>query len=136
MDYFLARVARRLGQAPRQLSATALQLLLDYSWPGNVRELENIATRASVLSGSETVSVGELRPWLIDQRPPSGGGSDVPVGVSLYEMERRLIEATLDHFHGHRGKTAQALGIGVRTLANKLRSYGYGPRERPIRKSA
>ena len=43
-------------------------------------------------------------------------------------MERMLIEATLEKYDGHRGQTAQALGIGVRTLANKLRSYGYGPR--------
>jgi DNA-binding NtrC family response regulator len=45
-------------------------------------------------------------------------------------MERRLIEATLEHFDGHRAKAAQALGIGIRTLANKLRLYGYGPRAR------
>ena len=50
------------------------------------------------------------------------------IARSLQEMERRLIENTLEHYDGHRGKTAQALGIGVRTLANKLRSYGYGPR--------
>jgi DNA-binding NtrC family response regulator len=43
-------------------------------------------------------------------------------------MERKLIEATLEHFDGHRGKAARALGIGVRTLANKLRGYGYAPR--------
>jgi len=55
---------------------------------------------------------------------------NVPVGVSLQEMERRLIEATLEHFGGHRAKTAEALGIGVRTLTSKLRQYGYAPREK------
>jgi DNA-binding NtrC family response regulator len=43
-------------------------------------------------------------------------------------MERRLIEATLERFDGHRAKTAQALGIGIRTLSGKLRAYGYAPR--------
>ena len=42
-------------------------------------------------------------------------------------MERKLIESTLDQFDGHREKTAKALGIGVRTLSNKLRAYGYAP---------
>lgn len=54
----------------------------------------------------------------------------VPVGLSLGEMERRLIEATLQKFEGHREKTSRALGIGVRTLNNKLRAYGYAPRAR------
>jgi hypothetical protein len=39
-------------------------------------------------------------------------------------MERRLIEATLEHFSGHRARTAKALGIGIRTLSGKLRQYG------------
>jgi DNA-binding NtrC family response regulator len=55
------------------------------------------------------------------------------VGTSLEAMERRMIEATLEHFAGHRAKTAQALGIGVRTLQEKLRQYGYAPREKSVR---
>ena len=47
--------------------------------------------------------------------------ADVSSGSSLEEMERRLIEATLEQFDGHREKTAKALGIGVRTLSGKLR---------------
>ena len=54
----------------------------------------------------------------------------VPVGISLEEMERRLIEATLEHYGGHRARTAKALGIGIRTLSGKLRQYGYAPREK------
>ncbi|MGL6196287.1 MAG: sigma-54-dependent transcriptional regulator, partial [Thermoguttaceae bacterium] len=51
------------------------------------------------------------------------------VGTSLEEVEREMIEATLAYFNGHRAKTAQTLGIGLRTLLGKLRLYGYGPRE-------
>ena len=50
-------------------------------------------------------------------------------------MERRLIEATLEHFGGHRAKTAKALGIGLRTLSGKLRQYGYAPREKSFAKA-
>ncbi len=45
-------------------------------------------------------------------------------------MEKKLIEATLERFGGHRAKTAKALGIGLRTLSGKLRHYGYAPREK------
>ena len=56
--------------------------------------------------------------------------SCLEAGTSLQEMERALIEATLERFEGHREKTAKALGIGVRTLTNKLRRFGYAPREK------
>jgi DNA-binding NtrC family response regulator len=133
--HFFQRVAARLGQAPRELAPAALELLMEYHWPGNVRELENLATRASVLGDGPTIDADDLRPWLIGHEGAAAETSP-PAGVSLQEMERRLIEATLDRFAGHRGKTALALGIGVRTLANKLRSYGYAPREKPGRKPA
>jgi len=130
-DHFFARCAARLEREPCQLESAARQLLLDYHWPGNVRELENIATRASVLSQDGRVKADELRRWLVgqaealDASQSTGGG--LPVGVSLQEMERQLIEATLEHFDGHRARTAEALGIGVRTLSGKLRQYGYAP---------
>lgn len=59
---------------------------------------------------------------------PFSSETVVPIGTTLQETERTLIEATLAHFDGHRAKTAEALGIGVRTLSGKLRQYGYAPR--------
>jgi DNA-binding NtrC family response regulator len=131
-DYFFARCAQRLQREPCTLEPAAEEMLLEHHWPGNVRELENIATRASVLNLDGRVKADDLRRWLIGQ--PSAVGTspevEVPVGLSLQEMERKLIEATLEQCGGHRAKTAEALGIGVRTLSGKLRQYGYAPRER------
>jgi DNA-binding NtrC family response regulator len=132
IEYFLARCAERLGREPCKLSPPARELLEEYHWPGNVRELENIITRASVLEPGKPITADELRRWLVAEPrerdrttcPP------LPVGISLQEMERRLIEATLEHYGGHRARTARALGIGVRTLCGKLRQYGYAPREK------
>ena len=56
--------------------------------------------------------------------------------VAIGALGMRLIEATLEHFDGHRAKTAEALGIGIRTLTNKLRLYGYAPRARTFGKAA
>ena len=133
-DFFLARAAERLDRETCQLNDDARRLFAQYHWPGNVRELENIITRACVLNDGSPISAEELRPWL--EQPahfgePASGSGEIPyslhVGTSLEEMERQMIVATLEHFDGHRGKTAEALGIGVRTLSGKLRSYGFAP---------
>jgi DNA-binding NtrC family response regulator len=139
--YFFQRSARRLQRDACSLEPAAEQLLVDYHWPGNVRELENIITRISVLGTSAAVTADELRRWLVDgKRADRAAESDegpqiLPVGVSLEEMERRLIEATLEQFGGHREKAAKALGIGVRTLSGKLRQYGYAPRAKSFSKA-
>jgi DNA-binding NtrC family response regulator len=129
VELFLCRTAGRLCKPPAALEPAAIDLLVHYHWPGNVRELENIITRASVLNSGEAIRADELRPWLID---PSGSEvgqqSQLPVGLSLHEMEQQLIEATLERFGGHRARTAEALGIGLRTLSGKLKEYGYSPR--------
>lgn len=133
VEYFQGRAAQRLEQTPPPFDESAMELLANHCWPGNVRELENIVTRACVLSGQPSITADQLRPWLIEV--PGAGVEEaanepgiIEVGMSLQVMERRLIEATLEHYAGHRARTAKALGIGIRTLANKLRGYGYGPR--------
>ena len=134
--YFFKRSASRLGRECCTLDKDAEQLLVDYDWPGNVRELENIITRASVLTMTGRLTADELRRWLngthlAPRDAEDASSSDpLPIGVSLEEMERRLIEATLNHYGGHRARTAKALGIGIRTLSGKLRQYGYAPREK------
>jgi DNA-binding NtrC family response regulator len=129
IEHFLAASATRLRRDACELETSAVDLLVNYHWPGNVRELENLMTRASVLSTGSAVTADELRPWLLDGDQGAQGHDElVPVGLSLEKMERRLIEATLEHMGGHRAKTAKALGIGIRTLAGKLKDYGYAPR--------
>jgi DNA-binding NtrC family response regulator len=133
LEHFLAQAAGRIGCKPCTLAADALEMLAGYRWPGNVRELQNLMTRAVVLGGS-VITADELRPWLLAGPDAGARGNSLrdepalPIGLSLHEMERRLIEATLERFAGHRAKTAEALGIGLRTLTTKLKEYGQTPR--------
>jgi DNA-binding NtrC family response regulator len=130
-NFFLARAAERLERPLCELENDARELFAQYHWPGNVRELENIITRACVLNTGNSISAAELRPWLEEPEQPDcskGEPALLPVGTSLESMERQMIVATLEHFDGHRAKTAAALGIGIRTLSGKLRSYGFAPR--------
>jgi DNA-binding NtrC family response regulator len=127
------QVARRLNRQVAEFSSNALDLLSHYHWPGNVRELENLVTRAGVLAGDEAITADDLSGWLLEgdgslAPQTNGDQAQLSAGMKLEDMERKLIEATLDHYDGHRAKAAQALGIGIRTLTNKLRLYGYAPR--------
>lgn len=132
LEYFLPSVAARLGKPTCSLSSDAVELLCEYHWPGNVRELQNIVRGVSVLNQGQPISADDLQPWLIEQHPRQAEPAvSLAAGVSLRQMERQLIEATLDAFEGHREKTAKALGIGLRTLTGKLKDYGYTCKHSP-----
>jgi DNA-binding NtrC family response regulator len=140
-DHFLVHASERLNRGPFVLEPTARDLLTKYQWPGNVRELQNIITRACVLNQGEPITAASLRPWLqqhgLDETADAvtNTSTDFPDGLTLDEMERRLIVATLQRCDGHRAKAAEALGIGLRTLSGKLRVYGYAPREKDFAKA-
>ena len=71
-----------------------------------------------------------IEPWLTPRDVTEEEADGLP-GLTLAEMERKLIEATFNRFAGNREKTAKALQIGIRTLSGKLREYGYPPRGGP-----
>jgi DNA-binding NtrC family response regulator len=137
VDHFLRRAAARLDRGPCRITREALNLLCAYAWPGNVRELENVITRASVLATDGPIDTADIQSWLLPT--PAAHDADPfddAAGLSMEAMERKLIEATLSRFDGHRAKTAAALGIGLRTLSGKLKSYGYAPRAKPATRLA
>ncbi|MGE0454936.1 MAG: sigma-54-dependent transcriptional regulator [Vicinamibacteria bacterium] len=107
----------------RSLSRRAIEKLQGYAWPGNVRELQMVIRRAAVLSPKETLDAEDIP---LDRREPDWR-AQVPSGMTLAQMEREYIQRVLAENAGHRGRTALALGIDVKTLYNKL-----GP-ERPRR---
>jgi len=126
-EHFLQQCSVREGQQIRKLSDASLSRLTSYNWPGNVRELENVITRCCSLTSQDVITPEEIEPWLENQNDEV---TEVP-GMTLREMERKLIEATFNRFGGNRELTAKALKIGIRTLSGKLREYGYPPRGGP-----
>jgi transcriptional regulator with PAS, ATPase and Fis domain len=108
----------------KRLSSQALEFLRDYRWPGNVRELRNVVERGFLLAETDI----ELAPPLQGLAASSAPAPGVPevavaVGTTLEDAERAIIEATLQHLHGNKPRTAQTLGCSLKTLYNKLNSY-------------
>ncbi|WP_442484913.1 sigma-54-dependent transcriptional regulator [Aeoliella sp. SH292] len=136
--HFVAQANARLGGPPRELETNAIELMVDYHWPGNVRELQNVVTRACVLADRESIAADTLRPWLevSHETPQPPTEPVVPLDITLADLERQVILATLERHAGHRARTAAALGIGLRTLSGKLRTYGVAPRERALEDAA
>lgn len=126
-EHFLAEHAAREGLPPKQLSTDSIACLNGYAWPGNVRELENVISRCCTLDTGAVLTAAMISPWLEGE---CAEGAEVS-GLSLREMERKLIEATFNRYSGNRELTARALKIGLRTLSGKLREYGYPPRGGP-----
>lgn len=128
-EHFLRRVAGREGKPTRSIMIDALHVLQSYDWPGNVRELENMVERACALDWGSKLTAAMIEPWM--SKECANEGPDALPGMTLAEMERKLIEATFNRFAGNREKTAKVLQIGIRTLSGKLREYGYPPRGGP-----
>jgi len=121
----LARHFLDRAGAGRMLDAGALEVLTRYDWPGNVRELEMVVLRAALLS-SETVIRSEDLPLEVRPRvTPRVLRTD----LTLEQMEREYVHAVFEKNRGHRGRTAEALGIDPKTLYNKLRAWGDAPPE-------
>jgi DNA-binding NtrC family response regulator len=111
------------------LTVEALDRLRQWKWPGNIRELENVMDRACSIDCGHKLTAEMIEPWI--QKPLAQEEEDIIPGLTLAEMERKLIESTFTRFEGNREKTARALQIGIRTLSGKLREYGYPPRGGP-----
>ncbi|MEO7965235.1 MAG: sigma 54-interacting transcriptional regulator, partial [Gemmatimonadaceae bacterium] len=140
---FAMRTAADVGKEVTGIAPDALRLLQEYPWPGNVRELQHAVERAVILSHD-----AELPAHLFDQQRTGGtnaliqqamqrsresAGLDAvseapatpPNGIVLNtlnveEAEKALIKRALELTRGNRTKTADLLGISVRTLRNKL----------------
>ena len=97
--------------------------LESYSWPGNVRELRHAIHRAYIMSDPDD---GALR--LPDRlaspfaKEPEPTGGLVP-GKTISEVERELIQLTLEKTDGDKPEAAQMLGISLKTLYNRLNAY-------------
>ncbi len=111
-EEFLKRAAGKLGRSAPVLARGAVDRLKSYAWPGNVREVENLMERMAILCG-ERVEAGDL--------PLGDAVSRRPVRWS--EIERHAIEEALAANGGNRTLAAQQLGISVRTLQYRLKSY-------------
>jgi two-component system response regulator FlrC len=115
-ETLLVRIGRDLGRPGLRLGDEVREAIAGADWPGNVRELANALERAAILANGPELRVGDLG-TLARARPAPGP-------VSLSDVERETIARTLAEVGGNRRQAAERLGIGLRTLYEKLKRYG------------
>jgi DNA-binding NtrC family response regulator len=129
----VARLARHfLEEASTTLSfdTEAMDALAAHDWPGNVTELREAVKRAARLADGPRIGPTVVRSVL--GRPLAARGSRrrrvpvvrITVGDSLADVERRLIQKTLEFARGNKRKTAELLKLSLKTIYNKIKEYG------------
>ncbi len=121
VEYFLNRKTR----GKKKMSPEAMRILMDYDWPGNIRELENVVERAAILAKDDVIKPEDLalKPELKEDYYSKLVKKPVNT-LSLAELEKIHIENVLKANNWNKSKTAEILGISLKTLYLKLKRYG------------
>jgi DNA-binding NtrC family response regulator len=119
--HFCNKYSRRYQKQIRSIAGDVLDRLLHYPWPGNVRELENVLERAVIMADRDRITTVHLPSTAADALPADFLCDGL---ISLVEMEKVLIERTLQSLNGHKGRTAEILGISPTSLWRKMKQYG------------
>ncbi len=113
---FLRRCNARSNRA-QFLSDDAAAALRAHAWPGNVRELENAITRLATMVDETEISADAVDRYALQNARPSTG--ELPT-LEIASLERMAIEAAMKRFGGDKKRAADAVGVSLKTLYNKL----------------
>jgi len=116
VNHFLQQFAMNPALEVRGVTPELMQRLESLPWPGNVRHLRNCLERMCVMTSSAELTLADLPSEISDEEPAASG--------DLRTLERSAILETLRRHDGNRTRTAEALGISVRTLQRRLRDWG------------
>jgi two-component system NtrC family response regulator len=119
VEHFLQQAQQRHARQTLRVAPAAMRRLCDYAWPGNVRQLRNLMERLVVTVESPIVHADDL-PQEFRTAPREGACT---LEEAVQQAERQAILAALVNCNQHRERTAQLLGISVRTLHYKMNRY-------------
>lgn len=123
INHFLAAGNHSYLNRGKQMDEAAMQVMSNYEWPGNIRELQNVCERLQILCEGHLIMVNDL-PENIRNPETNDEKMEYDPSITLGELEKRYILKALSHFDGNKTQAAQALGITIKTLYNKLHEYG------------
>jgi DNA-binding NtrC family response regulator len=117
VEHYLKMFTKKYGKPELRIDPGVLKRLESYSWPGNVRELQHAVEKAVILAEGNIVNDQRI---LIHKQTDSRTGKDP---VTLEEMEKVMIEKSVQKNKGNLTKVASELGITRATLYRKMEKY-------------
>jgi DNA-binding NtrC family response regulator len=118
----------RSAAAPLTVSQEGMRRLMAYHWPGNVRQLENAIERAvAFTAGRSQIDVGDLPTEIQQAQEPALSSAvtlpedGVDLGAFMANIERELIQRSLERTGGNKGQAARLLSLKRTTLVEKLK---------------
>ncbi|HEX3866738.1 MAG TPA: sigma-54 dependent transcriptional regulator [Gemmatimonadaceae bacterium] len=124
-QHFVRELGRKHHVEVEGVGDAARELLEAHAWPGNVRELRNVIERSTIVARAGWIEPRHLPPYLQSLHHGGSPTLTLPAGTTLAEAEKLLILQTLDRVGHNKAEAARQLGLDVKTIRNKLRSYGY-----------
>jgi DNA-binding NtrC family response regulator len=125
--HFLRHFERKHAKKIGDFSPAAAAKIRAYGWPGNVRELQNMVERAVILAHDGRALEPDDMALTMTASPaggaPAAAGPEEDGLPTVAEMEKNLILRALKHFDGNRTHAAEALGLSLRTMRNKIAEY-------------
>ncbi len=119
-EFYLREHSRNVQGEPRKLQVELLNFLCSYNWPGNIRQLKNCLESMCTLSDEAELGLQDLPP---DLRNVAGVANWQP-SRHLDALKKQAILQALESHGGNRTRTAEFLGISVRTLQRKIQEWG------------
>jgi DNA-binding NtrC family response regulator len=123
-DHFLKRASEYFAKPLPTMDAASVERLQKYDWPGNARELRNVIERSMIFSRDSVVRIADLGPATAAQAPAPTDGVSVPRGLTLEDVEKLYIEATLKELGGSITAAARQLGISRKVLWQRRKRHG------------
>lgn len=121
-NHFLTHFCARHRRGQKEIHSEAMDVLVGSSWPGNVRQLRNVVERLVVTVSDDMIGAEHLP---ADLGPTNSANNAISTLADATEAaEKNAIQSALAANDFHREKTANSLGISVRTLHYKMNRYG------------
>ena len=130
VNHFISMFNKEFKKSIKKAGAGVIRILQGYSWPGNVRELKNVIERAILLDAEDELLPEHMPAEISGEQGPDDDGKEkeyAEIGpMSIKDMERILIDRTLEHTGGNKSQAARILGISRQTLREKTKLYDLG----------
>jgi two-component system, NtrC family, response regulator PilR len=125
-EHFIEKYNLIFNKKVREISRDAMKILMEYTWPGNVRQLDSVIEKAVLLAKDNILSPDDLD-IPVERFFYAGEDLDldnIPEGLSLEEIERRVILKAMEKAGGNISKAAKLLGTTYRTIEYRVKKFG------------